>query len=100
MAEYIEREAVLFDIEEAVKFRGLGFAFAGAMKRYINRQPPADVVPVVRCKDCKHWEKRDFQAGNDAEHLEYGGWCPYVRGVRYESDFCSCGERKEGNGDG
>lgn len=56
----------------------------------------ADVAPVVRCKDCKHWVKKDFQSGNDPEHLEYGGMCPGARFARFESDFCSYGERKDG----
>lgn len=41
-----------------------------------------DAVPVIRCKDCKH----------------YGVWyfakCP-VRNVRSPDDFCSWAERKE-----
>lgn len=43
MAEYINRDAVLRDIEEAMKFRGLGLLVGTAMKRYIERQPAADV---------------------------------------------------------
>ena len=42
----------------------------------------ADVVEVVRCKDCKHRKKNTFCLHN----------------MRYEQDsgFCSYGERKEG----
>ena len=50
MAEYIEREAMLYDIEEAMKFRGLGFVFGSELKRYIKRQPAADVVEVVHSR--------------------------------------------------
>ena len=48
-----------------------------------------DVVPVVRCKDCKYWS---------AEM----GWCDlnsYYDGdewnMFHEEDFCSYGERKD-----
>jgi len=47
----------------------------------------ADVVPVVRCKDCKHWDN-----GN----LSFE--CPWDygrHGSSDEDDFCSYGERKE-----
>ena len=60
--------------------------------------PTIDAVPVVRCKDCAHWRKQDFQAGGPAGHLEYGGLCVNARFARYESDFCSYGERKDGEG--
>lgn len=52
-------------------------------------------VEVVRCKDCTRWKKQDFQGGNDINHLEYGGRCPISNFARYESDYCSRGERKE-----
>ena len=86
MAEYIDREALLAFAHNHV----------GGMidSNDIARFPAADVRPVVLCKDCKHWEKGDFQGGNDIEHLEWGGSCEYVRFVRFESGFCSYGERK------
>ena len=49
-----------------------------------------DDVRVVRCKDCKHWEK---ETGSCTEHPTY-----YDHGMDWyiydEDDFCSCGERK------
>lgn len=52
----------------------------------LKNAPAADVVPVVRCKGCKH-------------RTEYGN-CghPRQKGVlpsAYPFDFCSYGERKE-----
>ncbi len=51
----------------------------------------ADVVEVVRCKDCKHLDKGE----NDSE-----SWCECVRifGTYFdvsEDDFCSYGERTD-----
>lgn len=40
----------------------------------------ADVVTVVRCKDCKYWENGDC----------------YRIELSRPDDFCSYGERKEG----
>lgn len=45
--------------------------------------PTADVVPVVRCKDCTEWD-------------EISSECSHWYGFR-ENDFCSYGERKDGD---
>lgn len=42
----------------------------------------ADVAPVVRCKDCTEWD-------------EISSECSHWYGFR-ENDFCSYGERKDG----
>ena len=47
MAEYIEREALLEDIQAAVENGGMGSMVAGALKRYVTRVPAADVAEVV-----------------------------------------------------
>ena len=43
----------------------------------------ADVAPVVRCKDCTEWD-------------EISSECSHWYGFR-ENDFCSLGERKDGD---
>ena len=48
MAEYIDREALLEDIQAAVENEGMGGMVAGALKRYITRVPAADVSPVQK----------------------------------------------------
>lgn len=53
--------------------------------------PAADVVPVVRCKDCKHHKYEDITGYT---------WCcldSHTRRVEM-NDFCSYGKRKEGDG--
>lgn len=54
----------------------------------ISKLPIADVVEVVRCKDCKYW----FSSNNDDAH-----YCKYqygLQGLVAEEDYCSYGERK------
>ena len=60
-------------------------AFADAI-RIIESLEPADVVPVVRCRDCKH-------LGTFRGKL----YCRHNCGIveQKENDFCSRGERKE-----
>lgn len=55
----------------------------------------ADVVEVIRCKDCKHWQ--DTSDATDTE--AHWGECRKPLGdYRYcetaENDFCSYGERR------
>lgn len=50
MAEYIERDALLSDLEAAEKHKGMGMVIAQTLKRYVKRVPAADVVEVVHAK--------------------------------------------------
>lgn len=49
--------------------------------------PTIDVVPVVRCKDCKYFGRDMGYGKHDCKKYEM----PYC----LETDFCSYGERKE-----
>lgn len=97
MAEYIEREAFLKDIEEryCLPCKEAGKDHNGCKCRAcwvddmcgeVIDAPAADVAPVVRCKDCKH----HYDCGvHFCDRL--GMDCPD------DSDFfCSYGERKDG----
>ena len=55
--------------------------------KLIDEIPAADVVPVVRCRECKHYD---------------GKWMCKISGVpsRKPNDFCSYGDRKEGADNG
>ena len=90
MAEYIEREALLEDIQAAVENEGMGSMVAGALKRYVKRVTAADVAPVVRCRDCKHaWI---HPCGYVYCHRD--GRNAYEMTFNLDS-FCSYGERKD-----
>lgn len=54
----------------------------------IERLPTIDAVPVVRCKDCRNWERLSFDADS-------GCYCPFVD--RYTTDdwYCADGERRD-----
>ena len=60
----------------------------------VSNFQPVDAVEVVRCKDCKHWHKDTVFCG----YMSYGEASERVNW--YADDFCSYGERKEGNGNG
>lgn len=62
---------------------------AKAVYEEIKRSPSADVVEVVRCKDCKHYKTPECAMW--LECCTCGGqwdWCN-------PNDYCSYGERSE-----
>ena len=84
MTEYIERDALLDDISAAVKHRGMGEIIGETLMRYVKRQPAADVAPVVRCKNCRSYNKPKT------------GWCEVHLDREHPDDFCGYGEQKDG----
>ena len=66
----------------------------------IEMSPTADVVEVVRCKDCKHYRYHGKTSLTvDGKNMACG-WC--MRRTRQDeehrmlpTDYCSYGERKE-----
>ena len=62
-------------------------AFADAI-RIIESLEPADVVPVVRCRDCKHWQT-DWNPSIPDRH-----YCAVMDSMMKADDFCSYGERR------
>ena len=83
--EYIERGALIekmFPI--GMPNNGKYPINAKAVRTAIEQVPAADVVEVVRCKDCKWWHK---------------GGCAFRKDCTADlpsaDDFCSHGERKE-----
>lgn len=54
-------------------------------------------VPVVRCKDCKHYRPQKKSA-----HWENrANYCNRIVTIKTRPyDFCSYGERKDGDGNG
>ena len=92
MAEYIEREATLKIVTDMmcdckVTHKGR------AIRRNIKQLPVADVVEVVRCKDCEYFKSIDYNLNKCEEHSD--GWGDHTVYVG-EDDYCSFGVRKEG----
>jgi hypothetical protein len=84
MARYIDADATLKSLPDDLPYKA-------SVKRVLAQAPTADVVEVVRCKDCK-W----------AEQVMIGrcvNWickCPWMFERYVRGGFCSYGERKEG----
>ena len=59
---------------------------------WIDKAPTIDAVPVVRCKDCKHYmpQKKSAHWENRANY------CNRIVTIKTQPyDFCSYGERKD-----
>lgn len=85
MDEYVKRTDAEEAINDALKKVFVTLIGADIMRRV----PAADVVPVVRCKDCKWWKLSDYNTMGI--HI-----CRRFSGVRGEHDFCSRGEADNG----
>lgn len=85
MKEYIDRS-------ELIKVIGTDTApFTTSMVfRHIRNTPAADVVEVVRCKDCQFWQ--DNNGGYPHPECRWG-----KDETPDADDYCSFGERREDN---
>ncbi len=61
----------------------------------VNPVRPADVAPVVRCKDCKHFNHKRMECGNEAISTDHEGGAQYSLNF-WSDDFCSYGEPMKG----
>lgn len=111
MAEYIDREKILEHIKDLPTWwaddKGMyakkyldGMFDCEDVVSSIENAPAADVEHVIRCKDCK-WYERDKLKGGFCRKPEASMWSP---GLPYDElkpdDYCSRAKRKENtNGD-
>lgn len=106
MDEYIKRDAAIAIIEEKQKELcpvgryGRGYVYGSDRDKYdawdeivdaLENISGADVAPVVRCKDCKHYD-----LGVCLKIYSDGNAHPEAWQSRRSEDFCSYGERKDG----
>ena len=109
MKEYIERELLLIGVDgciSALHAQAKGdpiqegaIKLVEATRDYIASLSAADVAPVVRCRECKH-----YHAGTGwCDQLSYfqtpnGEPCSPAESMEWkmfqENDFCSMGQRK------
>ena len=76
--DYISREEILAEYDRQHK------GPSGGARKMIETWPAADVVPVVRCKDCLYGSENGFI-------------CGHAHGLRYSfpNSFCSNGTKRE-----
>ena len=90
MAEYIEREAVMKTAKNGNHSDfGRSMADLTSLREVLEDTPAADVVEVVRCKDCAYYGGITF--GNICRR-----WSALnVKNCTKPDDYCSYGKRKD-----
>ena len=104
MAEYIEREKAIELIrlnycKDCNSYNGVrcrACSFDDAMLA-LEDVPTADVVEVVRCKDCKKAYINSFSAQSGLALCRFWTNKANEQMVVRHNDFCSYGERSETN---
>lgn len=95
MAEYIERDALLADISNAVDHGGMGRVVGQTLMRYAKRIPAADVAPVVHGRwepcfdDDGNWRRGYARCSNCGR--EY-----YASVIRHYECCRKCGAKMDG----
>ena len=101
MAEHIEREDLIRRLELSIKSWGrdcnsnapvMVRAYEDILHK-VKNLPTADVVEVVRCKDCKHLEVLNNKTIYGYCEKTQTKFLPF--GIDTRTHFCSYGERKE-----
>ena len=93
MTEYITKEQAIGEVWDAFTSRDdpdLG----RVIEENIERLPAADVVEVVRCKDCRYFTPQAGWGGGQCSYLEDKFELSEV--LMFDDDYCSDGERKDG----
>lgn len=88
MTEYITKEQAQVAVLRSLQFNGIE---CPDVYREIDAIPPADVVKVVRCKDCVHKVENDD--GLICGNVSMGEYGEYVD----DDHFCSDGWSGEEN---
>ena len=93
MAEYIDREAA----EKELLYAMVGTGYQSRAIDAIRFMPTADVVEVVRCKDCV-W-RIEIPNGTEFKGIK-PRYCGLKQELTGENDYCSKGAKMDGKGEG
>ena len=95
MSRYIDAEKIIETIDNSADLGGALGKVVDCVKLYakymIETAPTADVVEVVRCKDCTWWKSIFSWNGKEHKVCVRDSSEP----LREQNDFCSYGERRE-----
>jgi hypothetical protein len=91
--EYIRREDALKGKKTGTFANGICLVAEPCVTvEYIESLESADVAPVVRCRECKHWALYPSTTSSNLHECKAFGFAHLHTA---EMEFCSRGERKE-----
>lgn len=73
--------------------KGTGSEAQAIWKEDIDSQHTIDAVPVVRCRECKHYKPSKYNGGTAL-------YCGVIDGFPKEHWFCADGQRREDGDNG
>ena len=98
MSDLISRSKLIEEIKNDLALKYTGDVSANFISGMITRQyeiidiinnlPTVETVPVVRCKNCKHW---GTGVAGETEHIKC---CEYGKYMVGENGYCVYGEWK------
>ena len=88
MADYIDREKLLRDIEKY-------HLSDGKFQHWVEIQPAADVEHVIRCRDCKYSRELNHEDPKERQFIEGCVWCMNWEYGVFPDDYCSNAKRRE-----
>ena len=98
MTEYIERQTMLEDFESCNRSNPKWTP--QRVKTLIVRQPPADAVPIIRCKDCLYSRGLDRNDPYEDQFAEGCMWCMDISDGVNPDGYCSNAKKKEDENNG
>ena len=90
MARLIDADQINYHEHTECMWRGDFETVRTVTDKEIAEIPTVETVEVVRCLDCKHLMFSDYYGECGEGHM----------GIVSPDDFCSYGERKDGDGNG
>lgn len=88
MADYIDREKLLSDIEKY-------HLSDGKFQHWVEIQPAADVEHVIHCKDCHYSRELNREDPKERQFIEGCVWCMNWEYGVFPDDYCSNAKKKE-----
>lgn len=91
MSRYIYEDALKEVIQRMWENRKITNTKYNTFLEILDYVPTAEVVEVVRCKDCEDWQDDWIPScGDNGSH-----YCATMDSVMKPTDFCSYAERRE-----
>ena len=92
----MENKKRLISLDEALKSTHSEIYWTesqqAAVRSFLVKQPKVDAVEVVRCKNCESYDISGCYEGF--------GWCFLHDKGKTDNDYCSCGAKMDGDGNG
>lgn len=93
MPRLIDADELFINLDGMMEVSPTGYIHGETVADMISDAPTIDAVPVVRCKDCVHWEKNNWNPNGMCNAFDDGSVC-----ILTETDvdeYCARAERKE-----